>query len=311
MRNIRSIFVLVIILFTANLSAQNIYEFLRLDASPRAAALAGSFVSNNDDPNVVFYNPAGIKNLNGNPVSFSFIKHLMDINSASLAYSFEMEQYGRFAAGIQYINYGDFTEADEFGNELGEFGANEFALSLGYANELDENFNYGVNVKLIYSGIAEKSSMGIATDIGLQYALPSDGWVFGVSVLNLGTQLSTYFDKSEDLPLDVRLGFSKRLEKLPLTFSLSLNNLTDDKDDFSDRLSNFSFGGELRLSKAVKLRIGYDNEKRSDLKLGGSAGLAGFNMGLGILISDYNFDYAFSSMGSIGALHRVGISTQL
>jgi hypothetical protein len=30
---------------------------------------------------------------------------------------------------------------------------------------------------------------------------------------------------------------------------------------------------------------------------------------LGINISDYTFDYGFSSLGLIGALHRIGIST--
>ncbi len=136
---------------TVILQAQNTYEFLRLDKSPRAAALAGSYVSNNDDPNVMFYNPAGINFLNENPISFSFLKHLLDINSASLAYSFEFADLGRFGAGIQYINYGDFTEADELGNRTGEFGAGEIAFMLGYANELSTNFYYGTNIKFIYS----------------------------------------------------------------------------------------------------------------------------------------------------------------
>jgi hypothetical protein len=53
----------------------------------RTASLGGSFVSGNDDANIIFYNPAGLSLLNDNPVSFSFLKHLLDINSVSLAYS--------------------------------------------------------------------------------------------------------------------------------------------------------------------------------------------------------------------------------
>ena len=63
------------------------------------------------------------------------------------------------------------------------------------------------------------------------------------------------------------------------------------------------------MSKVIRLRFGYDNEKRRELKIGTSAGLAGFHVGLGILIQEYNIDYAFSQMGDIGSLHRFGITT--
>ena len=63
------------------------------------------------------------------------------------------------------------------------------------------------------------------------------------------------------------------------------------------------------MSKVMTLRIGFNNQTRSDLQLGSFAGLAGFNLGLGVLVSDYHFDYGFSSMGQVGSLHRISIST--
>jgi len=45
------------------------------------------------------------------------------------------------------------------------------------------------------------------------------------------------------------------------------------------------------------------------LKIGNFAGLAGFAIGLGITVKDYQFNYAFSSMGQIGAMHRIGVTT--
>lgn len=305
-----SSFVLFLFL-TLTISAQSTYEFLKLDTSPRAAALAGSFVANNDDPNVIFYNPAGIYSLENKPASFSYVSHFLDINSASLSYSQEVADLGRFAAGIQYINFGNFTEADQFGNKTGEFGAGDMAFLIGYANQLDENFNYGANIKFIYSSIASQSSTGIAVDLGLQYLFPDDGWTIGFSALNLGSQLSSYFDKTETLPVDVRIGFTKKLAYVPFKFYGSFNRINEKQDKILDRFSQFTFGGEFRFSKAVQFRFGYDNEKRRELKLDTSAGLAGFNLGLGILISDYKVDYAFSSMGLIGGIHRIGISTDL
>jgi len=302
---------LTTLLISSTLFAQSTFEFLKLDTSPRAAAVAGSFVANNDDPNVIFYNPAGINLLTGTPVSFSFLKHLLDINSASLAYSKEFEGIGRFAAGIQYINYGSFIQADASGTKLGEFSAGEMALLIGYGNQLDNNFYYGANLKFIYSSIAGQSSTGLAIDLGLHYAIPDSRWNFGFSILNLGKQLSSYFSTKEDLPLDMRLGFSKELEKLPFKFYWSFNKLNERQNNFFDRFGQITLGGEFRLGQSMRLRFGYDNEKRREMKIGTSAGLAGFSLGLGFIVSKYNVDYSFSSMGSIGALHRFGISTNL
>jgi len=291
--------------------AQTTYDFLKLDISPRAAAVAGSFVANSDDPNVMFYNPAGINLLEGTPVSFSFLKYLMDINSASLSYSREFAGIGRFAAGVQYINYGTFTRADETGTVLGDFSAGEMALTIGYGNELDKNFYYGANVKFIFSSIAGVSSTAAALDLGLHYAIPDVRWNFGISILNFGTQLKSYYGVKEDLPLDIRVGLSKELEKLPFRFYLSFNHLNEQQNKFFDRFAQVTVGGEFKLGQSMRLRFGYDNEKRKELKIGTIAGLAGISVGLGIKVKTYNIDYSFSSLGSMGALHRFGVSTNL
>ncbi|HEX9251672.1 MAG TPA: PorV/PorQ family protein, partial [Ignavibacteriaceae bacterium] len=190
---------LTIIMFGNFSYGQNTYDFLRLDGSARAGALGGSFVSNNDDADVIFYNPAGIDLLQGNPASFSFVKHLMDINLATLSYSTEFEDVGRFGAAIKYINYGSFEGADDFGTKTGEFSAGEFAFVLGYANQLDDNFYYGANAKFIYSSIETRYSTAMAVDLGLHYAIPDKNWNFGFAVLNLGGQISKYYNTTEDL----------------------------------------------------------------------------------------------------------------
>ena len=162
----KKILLILILVFRISAFAQETFKFLQLDQSPRASALAGSFVSNNDDPNVIFYNPAGIAYLKDSPVSFSFVKHLLDINSAAFSYSHNFEGIGRFGAAIQYINYGTFDGRTIDGIETGEFGAGEFAAIVGYSNLLGENFYYGANIKFIFSGIADRSSTGLAADLG-------------------------------------------------------------------------------------------------------------------------------------------------
>ena len=59
-------------------------------------------------------------------------------------------------------------------------------------------------------------------------------------------------------------------------------NLIEKRDDFVQRFKAFTVGAEFTLSKVMKLRFGYDNERRSEFKIGTTAGIAGFNVGLGV-----------------------------
>jgi hypothetical protein len=285
------------------------YSFLRSDVSSRAAALAGSFVSALNDPNTIFYNPAGLSTLENPMGSIGFFKQLLDINSGYVSYSQPFEDLGYFGAGIQYTNYGSFDETDALGNTLGTFGASDFALTLGYANTLEENLHYGANVKLIYSSIAGFTSTAVGADIGILYNIPESRITVGASIRNLGAQLSKYISTREDLPLDVVVGAAIIPRGLPLLLNVNFHRLNDQTDKVGDRFRAFTIGGEFTLSSVLQARFGYNNEQRADLKVGTSAALAGFSGGIGITIQEYKVDYALSSMGSIGSLHRISIGT--
>ena len=302
MKNFKLIFVLLIGI-SFQVLGQNTYDFLRLDSSPRASALGGAYVADTDDPNVIFYNPAGITNIENIPISFSFLKHLADINSVSLASTFSIDGIGKFASAIQYINYGNFEERDEAGNELGSFNPSDLALTLTYGNSFNKNITYGASLKLINSNIADNSSFGIAGDLGMQYLLPEYGWNIGLSLLNMGSQITYYNELNESLPFSVQLGATKKLERMPLQIFFAFTRLNDDA-----RFEYFNVGAEFTLSKVIQLRFGYHNIKREEYKVASTSALGGFSFGLGIDVADYDVDYAFNSMGAIGAMHRIGVT---
>lgn len=313
-KNFIAIFVLSIFLIFNNCFSQSksTYDFLRLDIGARASALGGSFNSTTNDVNSIYYNPAALSTLTNKQASLGFFKYLMDINSGNVAYSQKYKNLGYFGAGIRYVNYGSFDKYDEESNSLGTFSANDLAISLGYANVYKDNFNYGFNLKFIYSNIANYSSTAIAADLGVLYTLPTSMWNFGLSLLNAGAQLSKYNSTKEDLPLDLRLGVSKKLEHLPLTVHFDLNNLNSNEDKFFDRFKNLSVGGEFEFNENVRFRIGYNNAQRQNLKTGSSLGMSGFSGGLGVkFLQNYSFDYAFNSMGKIGSTHRIDVGFAL
>ncbi len=308
------VFSLTFALFQAYAPAQQqyTYHFLNLNADARSSAMAGNFVAFENDVNTIFYNPAGLATLDGSKASVGFFKHLMDINSGTASYSQKYKDVGYIGAGIRYVNYGSFDKYDEYFNNLGTFGVNDIALSVGYANRYMENLKYGVNVKLIFSSIDEYQSYGAAVDLGAMYTIPDQKMTLGASILNLGTQLKTYNGVRERLPLDVRIGMSKRLDYLPLTFNIGFSNLADEYDKFFERFKNVIVGGEFDLNEYVLLRAGYDNAARQNLETGSSKGIAGFSAGIGIKFKEtYRLDYAFNSFGHIGSVHRINLAFDL
>lgn len=288
--------------------SNTVYSFLRYDVGARAAAMAGSFVSVTNDPATLFYNPAGIPTQDVPRGSVGFFKHLLDINAGYAVYSQEIPEIGYFAAGIQYTNYGSFDETDDLGNTLGTFSASDLAITVGYGGTLEENLYYGGAVKFIHSSIAGYGSSGAAADAGILYVIPQSHLALGASIRNLGAQLSTFAGVNERLPIDFTLGASVVPRGLPLLLNLNFHKLNEDPGGFIDRFRTFTVGGEFTLSRVLQLRFGYNNEQRKDLKTGTTAGLAGFSAGLGITVADYRVDYALSSLGTIGNLHRVSVS---
>ncbi len=275
----------------------------------RAAALGNTYLTGQNDIAAVFSNPGALSTLQAPAASVGFLKHLLDVNAGYAVYGQRWENLGWFSAGIVYLDYGSMEETDKFGDRTGrEFGASDLAFSLGYGNA-EGDLHYGAALKLIHSSIEEYSSTALAVDAGVSYVFPEQMLVIAAGVQNAGAQVSAFGAVDESLPLDVRIGIGKKLEHLPLNIMLNFHKLNESADQFFDRFSNFSVGGEFDLSDALKVRVGYYNELRRELKIGTTAKLAGFSGGFGLQIASYFVDYAYNSLGEIGAMHRFSLST--
>lgn len=313
MHNKKSSAVLIYLMFfavtpSAFSQSNTTYDFLRLDAGARPSSLAGSFTSNANDVLSVFYNPAGLSTLKKSQASLGFYKYMLDVNAGNIAVGQKYKDIGYLSGAVRYINYGSFEKFDEESNNLGTFGANEIALSLGYANVYKNNFHYGANLKFIYSGIDEFSSTALACDLGILYTITDSKWNFGLSLLNAGFQLSEYSSTEEDLPLDLRFGVSKKLEHLPLNIHFEFDDLASYEENFFDRFQNLSVGGEFDFSKNFQFRIGYNNAQRQDMSTGSSTGIAGFTAGFGLLFLDnYTFDFGYNSLGNVGSTYTLNL----
>jgi hypothetical protein len=288
------------------------FEFLRTDFSPRSSAMAGGFLALRGDVNGVFQNPAMLAYTQEQQFCFNYSNYLMDIKGGQAAYTRRWNGHGQVSTTILYLNYGSFDETDEFATPTGRtFTANDFALAISYADDLESQFTYGVTLKYIHSKIDSYTSSAFGLDAGLAYEAPfSKDLFFGIALLNVGRAASAYVNTKENLPVSLKFGFSKKLAHLPLVYNFSFNDLNVEENSMLDRLAKFSLGGEFTLSRIFRLRLGYDNQQHQDLETPG-AKFSGVSLGFGLFWSTYRFDYAFSSFGDLGAIHRIGIQSSL
>ena len=125
-----------------------VYDFLSLSSSARETALGGSLISISDeDLSLAYSNPALLNESMHNRIYFSHNFIFAGISNGYLSYGRSLPSKGiTLHGGIKYINYGQFDQADEFGNINGTFTANEVALVLGGAKKLNERVRIASNV---------------------------------------------------------------------------------------------------------------------------------------------------------------------
>ena len=285
------------------------FEFLRTDFNPRTAAMANAFLSPTNDVSTMFVNPAGMSYIEQDQFAINYTNHILDINGGMAAYARRFPKYGVLSVGLLYMDYGDFEETDENAQPLGrQFGANDFALGVGIANNLDEQFSYGINMKYAFSKLESYNASAIAFDFGLYWAVPdTDNLSFAVTLMNIGHQFEYFQDTKENLPVNFRVGFSKKLAHLPLEIAGSLNELNMDTNKGLDRIKRFSIGGEFTLSEKLRIRLGYNNDIHNNVESTNDYRFGGVSAGFGFYFKKFRIDYAYSNYGALGGISRFGI----
>jgi hypothetical protein len=343
MNRVYIILLSIVSVFAVSVTAQaqnggtSTYTFLEIPVSARLAGLGGKNVSIFDDNNSLgWYNPALIKSDFNRGVNVNYLNYIAGINAGLVSYTHHEKGIGNFMGSIQYINYGKFIEANEFGNITGDFSANEFALIAGYTRSIaDSTIRVGVNVKTIYSQLEQYNSLGIAADLSLLYQ--SRDKLFCASVLfrNIGTQIKTYKSTKESLPFDIVAGASAKLAHAPLRFSVtfhSLNNYNLATDEYTTNdvtglkeikqksgfnkfgdefLRHLIIAGEFIPTKSLYISIGYNFKRRKELMVEDKKSITGFTLGAGLRLKRFSIDYALSKYHLAGTSNHFTLSFRI
>ncbi len=307
------------------IGGRTVFPFLDLPPSAQLAALGGMSVSaRNDDPTLLFGNPALLNADMDGRLALSYVAYVAAIKQSTAAYVFNTKKAGRFGVAVTYLNYGDFESYDPAGNSLGTFGVNEYTVGVSDAYTKGK-FTVGVTTKLAVSSIDGSRSVAGVGDAGVVYKHPTADFTAGLAVKNAGFQFSPYPGTERGpLPLDVQLGATVKPEHMPLRLSLTAHHLQQwdiqyldpnqrgqlDANNvekkptrsFGDNLArHFTASAALVLSKNLNLRAGYNHLQRRELRLENTSGSAGLSFGIMLKISSFQLDYTHATLQAAGS----------
>ncbi len=296
----RKIIIFYILLFFISLNIfasttkfiNNGAQTLDFDIGARSRALGGAYVAVADDVDTIFYNVAGLANLDNLNLSFSHFSLFQElsIQSFSMAYPVGI---GVLGMGVNYFHTGEFNQIlnGEILDKTISFSS--VVGNIGYGFNLLKNLKIGINGKFILNNIADTSGKAFAGDIGIlfnteflkYYNKVENNLRIGLSAQNFGTFIK-YKENEEKLPQKVRLGLFYKPVNYVL-FSLEGNYWLGYK---IDEALLFKGGVELFPDYFITPSAGVIIDKDKINFAGG--------LGIGLHIGTYNYKLNMSYMGN-------------
>jgi hypothetical protein len=278
-------------------------KFLNVGVGARAAAMADAYDSIASGPEAVFWNAAGLVNVENQGISVSDNEWIAETRMVAGAYARRFG-FGTVGFMVQSLMYGTMEETTvEQPNGTGnEFSAMDMSAGVALGRRLTDRFSVGGTVKFVRLAFSDVEgvdpAMGVAFDVGTQYMTGFRTLRMAIALQNLGPEMQyggTYnelqrnreeiepeeFD-SFSLPVVVRLGVAyDPVESMTLCVNAAHPNDGDETLDF---------GGEWWPMKVVAIRGGY--------KLNSDE--ASYTGGVGFKFGGFRPDLSYTSMGRLG-----------
>ncbi len=292
---------------------------LLIPMGARSIGMGGANIANVSRTEAIYWNPAGLANMDGAEGSFTYMTYFADMNVSYATLGYNIEDLGAVGLSIQSLDIGgiDVTTIDNPEGTGEVLKPDYITINATFAKRLTDHILFGVNTKLISEKIGNMSGSAVAWDFGLQYR--SDLNIdFGVTFKNIGSSMQfngtgIEFDTaipyaspnattrktkadiaSNELPTSLNMGLAYRYN---INEQNNLNVTTMYASN-SFNIDQFIGGMEYSFEEFVFLRVGYeaplhpeDSEyESSDYQYGLTLG-AGINLDVGGNILNLNYAY--------------------
>jgi hypothetical protein len=291
--------------------------FLEVDGGARQIGMGGAFTGLADDAMCVFYNPAGLRFLDGSEIHISTGSWPADVSYQHMSYGFRHSVVpGSFAISWTIMQMPPFREKTEYYDPDSEFGigtldnvdAGDMAWGGSYCWSFSDHFSAATTIRWYHLALADAFCEGMCGDLGVLYDTAFRNLRLGASIMNLGpaakwanTGSESGFGEDFPMPTTYRAGASIRIFDV-VTHRVVLAADYKYPPHGEHRLNigaEYTFNrGPIFVYGRAGYRLGYDEE--------------GVTLGLGALFpssqeSDARVDYAYVDMGNLESIQRISV----
>ena len=304
--------------------------FLKIEFGARAVGMGGSFVALANDPLGVYYNPAGIAELNKIYLAGGHTKWFADLSYdyATFILTSKRMNFGLWGSFLS-CNDIEITTVEQ-PEGIGQF-CNYVDGLLGFTTSafVSDYLSVGLSIKYIQQTLYHETASTIALDIGSIIRTPLKGVRLGMCLVNYGgrmqlagNDLIVQTDPWPDFAgnPDVEARLSTESFPLPLAFKMGIAlDLTGTGEAiFSNKNHHFTIAidGIHPNDGEEKLQIGCEYGLFNILFLRGGYKInydaqkftAGTGIKVGIGSREICIDYAYVDMDILDSTHRMSLS---
>ena len=232
------------------------FGFLKISPSARAAGMGDAFTAIADDVTTIFYNPAGLTNLDKFVFNFNHTDWIVNSSIISGAIAKPFGRNGAIGLSIVKFDTEDFEETTVLDPEgTGRMiDAGDVALALAYAIQLTDNLSFGFKGQYLEEKIDIDKATAITADFSTYYRTGFRDLTLAMIMKNFGPEAKFLSDKFK-LPLYFKVNTAMSLigsKGSPFQWLVSVESAF--ATDYRDR---YHLGTEMWIADMIALRGGY------------------------------------------------------
>jgi len=283
------------------------FQALKVVYSARAVALGQALTGQAKNPDGIHFNPASILGIEGREIGSTYTNSFLDTQGGQLQFLLPKHKFTAWGFSLKYMNMGEFehTLIDQNGDliDTGEtFGAYNLIATASLAKYISDAIDVGGTIKVIYDQIEDSSATAAVIDLGAMHHPANEKVEVGLSIRNLGAQLTYYSDSQykEKLPFTIAAGITYQF--IPELFG----SLEVGKAEGEDVVAKV--GVEYEIYPSLDLRGGFRSNAGDGYNGGTFAFLSGLSLGVGWNWRNYRLDYGMASYGDLGLINQLSLN---